>query len=169
MLGSQPLPYYTAGSGFPEVESFRVRTNHDSTISINHCAAHLIIEPAPKPEGNRVVRLSLSVNQQAGKEARRVADEAAATGHSKLLALQQKQEEVLADMQAAQRDQERWRAQCEAEKQALQQEHDALQRSIQASLCTSSSNQTCPYMIVHSNYPTIDEPQGMNFAWDLFM
>ena len=77
------------------------------------------------------------LNQQAGKEARRVADEAAATGHSKLLALQQKQEEVLADMQAAQRDQQRWRAQWEAQKQALQQEHDTLQRSIQASLRTT--------------------------------
>lgn len=80
---------------------------------------------------------SVFTYRQAGKEARRVADEAAATGHSKLLALQQKQEEVLADMQAAQRDQERWRAQWEAEKQALQQELDTLQHSIQASLCTS--------------------------------
>lgn len=66
-----------------------------------------------------------------------MADEAAATGHSKLLALQLKQEGVLADMQAAQRDQERWRAQWEAEKQALQQEHDTLQHSIQVSLLTA--------------------------------
>lgn len=68
---------------------------------------------------------------QAGREAQRVADEAAATGHSRLLALQQKQEAVLADMQAAQRGQERWRAQWEADKQALQQEHNTLQDSIQ--------------------------------------
>ena len=68
---------------------------------------------------------------QAGKDAQRVADEAAAAGHSKLMALQQKQEGVHADMQAAVREQERWRAQWEAEKRALQQELDDLQNSIQ--------------------------------------
>ena len=70
---------------------------------------------------------------QAGKEAQRAADVAAAIGHSKLLALQQKQEGVAADMHAAVQQQERWRAQWEAQKQALQQEHDDLQQSIQVS------------------------------------
>lgn len=37
-------------------------------------------------------------------------------------------------MQAAQQEQGRWRAQWEAEKQALQQEHDTLQHSIQVGL-----------------------------------
>lgn len=71
---------------------------------------------------------------QAGKEAQRAADEAAATGHSKLMALQQKQEGVTADIQAAVREQERWRAQWENEKQTLQLEYDGLKHSIQASV-----------------------------------
>lgn len=72
---------------------------------------------------------------QAGKDAQRAADEAAASGHSRLMALQQKQEAVTADMQVAVRDQERWRGQWEAEKQDLQHELADLQQSIQV---------TCP-------------------------
>ena len=72
--------------------------------------------------------------EQAGKDAQRAADEAAAAAHSRLLALQQKQDTVAADMQAAVRDQERWRAQWEAEKQALLQERTELQHSIQVRL-----------------------------------
>ena len=77
-------------------------------------------------------------HMQAGKEAQRVADEAAATGHSTLMALQQKQEAIGADMQTAAREQERWRAQWEAKKQDLQQEHDTLQHSIQVIHMSSS-------------------------------
>jgi len=72
---------------------------------------------------------------QAGKDAQRAADEAAASGHSRLMALQQKQEAVTADMQVAVRDQERWRGQWEAEKQDLQHELADLQQNIQV---------TCP-------------------------
>lgn len=68
---------------------------------------------------------------QAGKEAKRVAEEAAAAGHSRLLALQQKQEGVLADIQVAQRDQDRQHALWEQDKQQLQHEHDKLMQNIQ--------------------------------------
>ena len=68
---------------------------------------------------------------QAGKDAQRAADEAAASGHGRLMALQQKQEAVAADMQSALMGQERWRAQWEAEKQDLQHELADLQHNIQ--------------------------------------
>ncbi|KAA6418981.1 MAG: hypothetical protein FRX49_11084 [Trebouxia sp. A1-2] len=70
--------------------------------------------------------------QAAGKDAQRAADEAAASGHSRLMVLQQKQEAVTADMQVAVRDQERWQAQWEAQKQDLQHELADLQHNIQA-------------------------------------
>ncbi len=73
----------------------------------------------------------MTVYLQAGKDAQRAADEAAASGHSRLMALQQKQEAVTADMQVAVRDQERWRGQWEAEKQDLQHELAELQHNIQ--------------------------------------
>lgn len=60
-----------------------------------------------------------------------MAEEAAATGHSRLLALQQKQEGVLADIQVAQRDQDRQRTLWEQDKQQLQREHDELMQNIQ--------------------------------------
>ena len=68
---------------------------------------------------------------QAGNEAKRVAEEAAAAGHSRLLALQQKQEGVLADIQVAQRDQDRQHALWEQDKQQLQHERDELMQNIQ--------------------------------------
>ena len=77
----------------------------------------------------------MAVYAQAGKDAQRAADEAAASGHSRLMALQQKQEAVTADTQVAVRDQERWRCQWEAEKQDLQHELADLQHYIQV---------TCP-------------------------
>ena len=68
---------------------------------------------------------------QAGKEAKKVAEEAAAAGHSRLLVLQQKQEGVLADIQVAQRDQDRQRTLWEQDKQQLQHERDELMQNIQ--------------------------------------
>ena len=52
------------------------------------------------------------------------------------MSLQQKQEDAAAGMQAAMRDQDRWRAQWEADKQDLQQERAELQHSIQVSHST---------------------------------
>jgi len=80
---------------------------------------------------------------QAGKDAQRVADEAAASGHSRLLNMQQKQDGIAADVQSAVRDQDRWRAQWEAEKQDLQRERDELQHSIQVSKCARRPSLVC--------------------------
>ena len=70
---------------------------------------------------------------QAGKEAKRVADEAAASAHGRLLALQQQQESVQTDIQAAQRDHERQHALWEQDKQDLQRQHAELTHNIQVS------------------------------------
>ena len=67
-------------------------------------------------------RSNLTKMLQAGKEAKKVAEEAAAAGHSRLLVLQQKQEGVLADIQVA-----LW----EQDKQQLQHERDELMQNIQ--------------------------------------
>lgn len=71
---------------------------------------------------------------QAGKEAKRVADEAAAAAHSRLLMLQQQQESVQADIQSAQRDRERQHTLWEQDKQDLQRQHSELTNSIQVRL-----------------------------------
>lgn len=60
-----------------------------------------------------------------------MAEEAAAAGHRRLLALQQKQEGLLADMQVAQRDQDRQRTLWEQDTQHLQRERDELMQNIQ--------------------------------------
>ena len=76
-----------------------------------------------------------------------MAEKAAATGHSRLLALQQKQEGVLADIQVAQRDQDRQRTLWEQDKQQLQREHDELMQNIQVAFLHDVS---CTYIMPFS-------------------
>lgn len=93
---------------------------------------------------------------QAGNEAKRVAEDTAAAGHTRLLALQQKQEGVLADMHLAQRDRDRQRTLWEQDTQQLQRERDELFQNIQVRLAhIVLLHRTLTFQNVHSLFCSI--------------